>query len=351
MRGRAQKLLPLDQWPDADHNLWRAAIRPGDRFDSGGPAASWAERSRWTVCQGYRRWLGYIEAHEPGAFQLCPADRVTESRVANYVETLQATITPSGTHNYVKHLYDAMRVMSPDHDWVWLERLARSLGRLVETKSKRHKVVPAHDLVALGFQLMAEATRELQLDQRRSPLKYRDGLIIALLATRPIRRRNLAMIRIGQHLVTDVRPFRLVFGAHETKTHTELDIQLPDFLTPAIEAYLTTWRPKVCRAEAHDGLWASAKGLPMSSEAIYDCVRKRTREALGHPINLHLFRDCAATTIALENPAHIGIAADLLGHTDVAMTERYYIQADTLHAAESHSAGLQSVRDKLRAKQ
>lgn len=64
-----------------------------------------------------------------------------------------------------------------------------------------------------------------------------------------------------------------------------MDIQLPEMLTPAMDAYLKTWRPRICRADTHVGLWASAKGVPMSGEAIYDRVRKHTREAFDHPIN------------------------------------------------------------------
>lgn len=348
MSRKATKHLPIELWPDEDKRLWQRAVEPGDRFDPGGPASRWSEGSRRTVCFGYRRWLGFLATDDANALQLKPVDRVTKARVAAYVEGLQASIAPAGTHNYAKHLYDAVRVMAPEQDWRWLERIAWSLGRLVPPRSKRHLVVSAHDLVDLGLQLMDEAQQGSTLKPPQRALQYRDGLIIALLATRPIRRRNLTMIRIDTHLLTDARPYRLVFGADETKTKTQLDILLPDILTPAIDTYLDEWRPHIHDSLSHDGLWASAKGVPMSSEAIYDRVRLHTCKRFGHPINLHLFRDCVATTIALENPEHIGIAADLLGHTDIAMTERYYIQAGTKHAADAHAAGLQKIRDRFR---
>lgn len=348
MSRKATKLPPIELWPDEDERLWQRAVEPGDRFDPGGPASRWSEASRRTVCFSYRRWLGFLAADDVHALRLRTVERVTKARVAAYVEGLQASIAPAGTHNYVKHLYDAVRVMAPEKDWGWLERIAWSLGRVVPPRSKRHLVVSAHDLVDLGLQLMGDAQRDATLKPPQRALQYRDGLIIALLATRPIRRRNLAMIRIDTHLLTDTRPYRLVFGANETKTKAQLDILLPDILTPAIDKYLASWRTQINGAQTHKGLWASAKGVPMSSEAIYDRVRLHTCKQFGHPINLHLFRGCVATTIALENPAHIGIAADLLGHTDIAMTERYYIQAGTKHAADAHAAGLQTIRDRIR---
>ena len=54
-------------------------------------------------------------------------------------------------------------------------------------------------------------------------------------------------------------------------------------------------------------LWLS-KGLPMARQTICACITARTRDAFGRPINPHLFRDCVATSIAIDDPRHIGIA-------------------------------------------
>jgi integrase len=56
-------------------------------------------------------------------------------------------------------------------------------------------------------------------------------------------------------------------------------------------------------------------------------VEQRTRERFGHHVNCHLFRYCAATSLAEDNPEHVRIAADLLGHRSFATTQRYYIAA------------------------
>ena len=55
--------------------------------------------------------------------------------------------------------------------------------------------------------------------------------------------------------------------------------------------------------------------------------QQRTRVRFGHHVNCHLFRDCAATALAEDNPEHVRIAADLLGHRSFATTQRYYIAA------------------------
>jgi integrase len=324
------------------------AFRDSTILEDGGPGAVWSEGSRRSVRHSYRRWLGFLATHEPDALDLDPVVRVTEDRIRRYVDALQGSISPAGTHNYVKHLYDALRVMAPGHGWSWLERLARSLSRLVTPRSKRHRVVSAHALVALGIDLMEQAEHGDTMTGNPA-LLYRDGLIIALLAARPIRRRNLAMMRIGRHLLRDRVGYRLAFNDDETKSGMPLHLDLPQFLIPFIDAYLDRWRPAIAGAEGHDGLWASMKGCPMSGDALYDRVCIRTARAFGHAVNLHLFRDCVATTIALEDPANVGIAAELLGHASLAMTERHYIQASTVEATRRHQQGMLDARSRFRA--
>jgi site-specific recombinase XerD len=62
-------------------------------------------------------------------------------------------------------------------------------------------------------------------------------------------------------------------------------------------------------------------------------VSDRTAEAFGQPINPHLFRDCAATSIAIEDPAHVRTASRLFGHRTLSTTEQYHNQAQSVDAA------------------
>ena len=74
-------------------------------------------------------------------------------------------------------------------------------------------------------------------------------------------------------------------------------------------------------------------GSPMTDNGIYIRIVARTREGLGQPINPHLFRDCVATSIAIDDPAHVGIASRLLGHRTGSTTERHYNQARSVEAS------------------
>jgi integrase/recombinase XerD len=95
---------------------------------------------------------------------------------------------------------------------------------------------------------------------------------------------------------------------------------------------------------ARKALWLSKTGSPMSREAIYHCITVRTREALGRSISPQLFRDCAATSVAIEDPRHIGIAWRLLGHHTPSTTEKYYNQASSIEASRLLQNVLLSLR-------
>jgi integrase len=75
-------------------------------------------------------------------------------------------------------------------------------------------------------------------------------------------------------------------------------------------------------------------------------VKKRARAAFGRSVNPHLFRDCAATSLAIEDPARVRIAAQVLGHGTSATTERHYNLARGQEAAESCHQTLDGLRGK-----
>ena len=60
--------------------------------------------------------------------------------------------------------------------------------------------------------------------------------------------------------------------------------------------------------------------------AIYDRIRARTKDKFGVAMNPHLFRDAAATTVAIADPANVRLAAPLLGHRTFTTTEKYYLR-------------------------
>ncbi len=158
---------------------------------------------------------------------------------------------------------------------------------------------------------------------------FRDGLIIALLALIPLRRRTLAALRIGKHLVRSGDVWVLDIPAEDIKTKRPTEYPMSAELSERIDFYVNHIRPQTPGAETHDYLWASSRSRPMGDRSIYNSVRRRTRKALGFPVNLHRFRRAAATFWSTRDPANVRGAKDLLGHASFATTEKYYVMAQS----------------------
>ena len=168
---------------------------------------------------------------------------------------------------------------------------------------------------------------------------YRDGLMIGLLASRQLRLRNLAGLILDRTLVQRGDEWWIQIAGAETKTKDPIEKPWPEMLVPHLRIYLADHRSAILALRgsragtARDALWLSMYGPPMTDNGIYDRIVARTREGLGQPINPHLFRDCAATSIAIEDPVHVGIASRLLGHRTGSTSERYYNQERSVEAS------------------
>jgi integrase/recombinase XerD len=195
------------------------------------------------------------------------------------------------------------------------------------------------------------ATAENESTSLRKFKVYRDGLMIALLASRPLRLRNLAGLILQHTLVQRGEGWWIQFPAAETKTKDPMEVLWPEMLVPHLESYLADHRSGIAALHnsrtgtGSNATWLSMYGPPMTDNGIYDRIVARTREGLGQPINPHLFRDCAATSVAIDDPAHVGIASRLLGHRAGSTTERYYNQARSVEACRLLQKSLLARRD------
>jgi integrase/recombinase XerD len=229
-------------------------------------------------------------------------------------------------------------------------------------RDKFSRLKPIDELTALGERLMEEAETASEWSARRPAVAYRDGLMIALLAYRPIRRKNLAMMRLGRHLVKVTGCWQILFAAEETKSHVPYEAVLPSALTPRLERYLDVHRPVLMRGKQadnqanvlpahseHDALWVSQRGTQLSIAALAGRIAAHTKAAFGRRVSPHLFRDAAATSIAVDNPKYIGDASLVLGHADHRVTEKHYNHARSLEASRKHAATLAQLRRSLTA--
>jgi integrase/recombinase XerD len=262
-----------------------------------------------------------------------------------YVRSMQDALSPATVANRVIALERALCALVPGSDRSHLRSLINNLPRQGVHSRKRARLQEPADLVELGLRLIRDAERGVHKNARKNACVYRDGLQIAFLAMRPLRRKNFAEMTLERHLVREGEGWRVHFASAETKTGEPIDVPFPTELVPYLERYLDHYRPLLMSGRYRgERVWISYFFNPEAPHTIGTTVAERTERAFGRPVNPHLFRDCAATSIAVHDPDHVRIAAAVLGHRSFATTQRHYNLATALKAARNYQAELQRLR-------
>lgn len=337
--------LPFSEWPEADRAAWLAALAPGDLLEGTmGPAHHWCQDTRDKHSKAYGRWLTSRIA--AGTFEptASPASRITRDAVRSYVSELQSQVAPWTALGYIAGLHAVAMAFAPAEDWGWLRRVVRKLEATVrDSRDKHNRLRPASEILAWAIARMQAIERNPP--QRDVATAYRDALMIGLLISCPtMRLRNLTSIEIGRHLIKRSDGWELRFPGAEMKARKPVEMALPQVLNTFLELYLEHYRPTLLDGEVSERLWITRYGQPMTKKMVHARISIVTERAFGRPINPHLFRDCAVTFVALNDPKHIGIAAPILGHSDPRTTERHYIQAQQIAAGTKLQASLTLLR-------
>jgi integrase len=324
----------------ADRAAWEAAVAGGSLLDYGGLAARWRETTRKTVRDAYGRWLTFLELNGWLDPMAQPAERLSRERLRAFIADLQQDVAQITVRNRITNLAEALRVMEPDADFPFLQRArARLKARARPARNKRQQIVPIRDLFLLGLELTKSAEQaDIAREVWRAAL-YRDGLMIMILACRPIRRRTVAAMRLGRHLVKCGTAHLIALDESETKNHRRYEQPLDAALTAFIDRYLDHYRPQLLGGSEDDHLWISWRGRPMSDFVVYASIVARTKAAFGVAVPPHRFRDSAVTSMGEENPELIWIAPALLHHADRRIAEKHYDQArdaKAVRAWQSH---------------
>jgi integrase/recombinase XerD len=353
------RILPIEDWPALDRSLWARGVEPRGLFERGGRGADWSEHSRRKTAGGYGFFLCWLQAQSAWNPEAGPTDRVTRDRVVAYVAELRRDCAPYTVLCRVQELYDAVRVMAPEADWGWLVQIYRALRAQVRpSRDKLSRLKPIDELASLGERLMEEAEAAPDWSARRRAVGYRDGLMIAVLAYRPVRLKNFARMRLGHHLTKIGGRWQILLAAEETKSHVPYEGVFPSALEPGLKRYLEVHRTVLMRGERTeadappvspelDAVWVSQVGTQLEEGAVARRIVKHTKAAFGRSVPPHWFRDAAATSIAIDNPRHIGDASLVLGHAGLSTTERHYNNARSLEASRRHAATLAGLRETL----
>ena len=255
----------------------------------------------------------------------------------------------------VARLYYAMRCMYPERDWAWLRAIKRRLEANAQPAARPALPFDSTALQDLGFQLMTEAeVRLLSLnvhDKRAARAiaeLHRDGVLIALAALFPLRRKNLSALTIGSSLYQVDQLWAVRILESESKNGRVIDAVLPAKISECISRHVDLFRPLFLGSTNHDGLWCSFyRGGALTDSGLYMAVRRRVGQRTGCWISVHDFRRIAATSIAIYDPRNVASASQLLGH----MTEdviSHYNRAGGVMASRRMAMLIEAAREARR---
>jgi len=344
---RKLKHLPLEQWPEADHEAFRIAYEPGDIFDDNcGPGAHHSAGWRKMVRTSYRRWLGFMAQHHPDALLEHPAARITPKHMRAFIEHLSTDVRPTTIAMTVANLYAAAGLIAPAADWRWLASLKVRLAARAKPENRFDRLVPGWHTLDLGIEMMEEAAG-LPPSRKQRELHYRNGLLLALLSLWLIRRRSLAALTVTRHLKFDAAGANILLCPEDTKAKRAERFRVPEQLLPYLMRYLREIRPRLVACREHDGLWASYKGCPLTGGQIYSIMRALVAAKFGKAMSLHDFRRAGATFVATDAPDLIGLVPGALQHASPDVSEQHYNLVRSVEASRRFAAHVAKRRAEL----
>ncbi len=339
--------LSFADWPEIDQQLWTQAVNNDDPF-ADGPGGRLANTTRHKYWMGWHRFLGFLMITEPEALEKSLTERLTPERIRRFVEHLRETNSPHSLAIQIDALYGAARTLMPEKDWTWLRNIKTRLYTAAPRGTSARPVITSVQLFDLGMQLMEESKISSKTPiSLADAVRYRDGLIIALAALVPLRHKNLAALEIGRDLIREGESWSIVIPPEKTKTKTHLEFEIPEAIRNQLATYLKLVRPRMLRRRNCKSLWVSPKGGSLSYSAVGPIFTRNTTERLGIRITPHDARDAAATLWAIAAPAQVGISRDLLAHTDLRTTNKYYNRAKGIEASRAHSRVIARLRRDL----
>ena len=334
------RILPIEEWPPSDQQMWQRAIQNGGLFDDVGPLAHMAEPTHGMIKAGYGKWLAWLIEARAASLAVHPAERLDIETFVSFLDS-NAHLSPQTQHFYAETTLRLLSRCYPDREWDPIKRAVLLLQRLAREHVSRRKdgrILSGAHVLAKAMDLETSAYQDKGRDQQRA-LQQRNGTIIAFLALIPLRRRTLTSLRLRESVVLDGDDILIVTKPQMNKTKTHWETIVPTSIAPLLGRYIRQTRPELMRRDGynHDYLWVTNRGAPISGTSMGTLIRNQTHKLFGVPISPHLFRDIAATTMARASPEAVGNIRSLLDHRGHQTAEKYYNHATALEIGRNHA--------------
>jgi integrase len=159
-------------------------------------------------------------------------------------------------------------------------------------------------------------------------LLVQTAVAVELLMMVPMRRKNLARLEIGRHLIRSGGTTRIAIPAHEIKNGVPIEALVLPHLVRLIDLYRTSYRPLLL-TEPSNFLFPGVANRPKSGERLALQISNCVKDRCGLLMNVHLFRHFSAGSWLEKHPGDYGSVRLLLGHKSMETTTRYYCGMET----------------------
>jgi integrase/recombinase XerD len=152
---------------------------------------------------------------------------------------------------------------------------------------------------------------------QQSKLRHRDRAIIEMLYGLGLRVSELTGMTMAS--------LRREEGLLHVKGKGDKERMVPvgDMALDALDAYLKNERPTLIqKGGASPKVWLGLRGRPIDRKSVYHILRTLGDQAGIEKLHPHMLRHSYATHL-LENGADLRVIQELLGHADIATTQRY----------------------------
>ncbi len=117
----------------------------------------------------------------------------------------------------------------------------------------------------------------------RRRVQVRDGLIIAILALRGLRKRSMLSLTLGRSIRRDPETgaWRVELEPGDIKNRRYISTQLPSAITPWLNRYAEIERRDLPGERATEALWVTNRGQPLTGAGLHEVILTRSQARFG----------------------------------------------------------------------
>lgn len=203
-------------------------------------------------------------------------------------------------------------------------------------------------VLMLPERIFAEARRQRSAYTRKDALRMQAAVALELLLMRPIRRKNLVALRLGEHVISTGTRTIIAIAAHDVKNDIDLEHPLPKESADLLDFYVRKVLPLLGPNPGRHLFPGTRVGRPKSAEQLGRQFTRLIRDETGLHLYPHVMRHFAASLYLRERPGEYETVRRVLAHKSLTTTTRSYVDMEDAAAVERFDALVLGIRSAIR---